>query len=415
MELLRRNITERVLGALADTPVVLLHGARQTGKSTLVQALANESYSAPYVTFDNATILAGARRDPAGFLSDLGSPAILDEVQRAPELFLEIKTVIDRDRTPGRYLLTGSANVLLLPQLSESLTGRMEILTLWPFSQGEMERAEEDFIDRLFAKGKPALATVEIDRSEIIQRTLCGGYPESVSRPTPRRRTAWFESYVNTIVQRQVRDLANIEYLTEIPRLLRLLAARVGSLLNVAELSSSLGLPQTTIKRYLSLLEMMYLLHPVPAWSGNLGKRLIRGAKLVLNDTGLVSYLTGLDEPQIQQDPTRLGPLLEDFVVMELRKQISWSSTRPHLYHFCTRKGHEVDIVIEDASGQVVGIEVKAASTVREEDLKGLRYFRDLVGTRFKRGLVLYTGSESVPFGDDLYAVPIGRLWRAEP
>jgi len=415
MDLLRRNITERVLGALSDTPVVLLHGARQTGKSTLVQALANEDYPAPYITFDNATILAGARRDPAGFLSDLGSPAILDEVQRAPELFLEIKTVIDRDRTPGRYLLTGSANVLLLPQLSESLTGRMEILTLWPFSQGEMERAKEDSVDRLFAKGKPTLATVDLDRSEIIKRTLCGGYPESVSRPTPRRRTAWLESYVNTIVQRQVRDLANIEYLTEIPRLLRLLAARVGSLLNVAELSSSLGLPQTTIKRYLSLLEMMYLLHPVPAWSGNLGKRLIRGAKLVLNDTGLVSYLTGLDEPQIQQDPTRLGPLLEDFVVMELRKQISWSSTRPHLYHFRTRKGHEVDIVIEDASGQVVGIEVKAASTVREEDLKGLRYFRDLVGTRFKRGLVLYTGSESVPFGDDLYAVPIGRLWRAEP
>lgn len=415
MDLLRRNITERVLGALADTPVVLLHGARQTGKSTLVQALANESYSAPYVTFDNATILAGARRDPAGFLSDLGSPAILDEVQRAPELFLEIKTVIDRDRTPGRYLLTGSANVLLLPQLSESLTGRMEILTLWPFSQGEMERAKEGFIDRLFAKGKPTLATADLDRSEIIQRTLCGGYPESVSRPTPRRRTAWFESYVNTIVQRQVRDLANIEYLTEIPRLLRLLAARVGSLLNVAELSSSLGLPQTTIKRYLSLLEMMYLLHPVPAWSGNLGKRLIRGAKLVLNDTGLVSYLTGLDELQIQQDPTRLGPLMENFVVMELRKQISWSSTRPQLYHFRTRKGHEVDIVIEDASGQAVGIEVKAASTVREEDLKGLRYFRDLVGTRFKRGLVLYTGSESVPLGDDFYAVPIGRLWRAEP
>jgi len=412
MDLLPRHITKRIMEALSDTPVVLLHGARQTGKSTLVQALVDESYPARYITFDNATALAAAKRDPDGFLSDLGSPAILDEVQRAPEIFLAIKSTIDRDRTPGRYLLTGSANVLLLPQLSESLVGRMEILTLWPFSQGELEKREEGFIDALLAEERVDFAAVALNRSEVVRRALRGGYPESVNRPSIRRQMAWFESYVNGIVQRQLRDLANIEYLTEIPRLLRLLAARVGGLMNFTELSSSLGLPQTTVKRYLSLLEMMYLIHPVRAWSASLGKRLIRRPKIILNDTGLISYLTGLDDRQIQRDPTRFGPMLENFVVMELRKQIGWSTTRPELLHFRTRSGHEVDIVLEDSAGRLVGIEVKATSTVRNADVKGLRTFRDLVGARFHRGVVLYTGTECLPLGDDLCAIPIGALWR---
>jgi len=410
--MLYRNIAQRLLEALSNSPVVLLHGARQTGKSTLAQWVAKEKHPARYVTLDNAAVLAAASSDPEGFLADLGTPAILDEVQRVPELFLAIKVVVDRERRPGQFLLTGSANVLFLPQLSESLAGRMEILTLWPFSQGELETIQENFIDALFSDGKPSLSKASLGRQELIQRVLRGGYPESVKRTTARKRMAWFESYLSTMVQRQVRDLANIEYLTEVPRLLRLLAARVGTLINVAELSSSLGLPQTTVKRYLTLLEMTYLIQPLPAWSASLGKRLIRSAKVALNDAGLAAYLSGLDEQRIQQDPTRIGPLLENFVLMELRKQIGWSEAKVQLFHFRTRKGQEVDIVLEDSSGRLVGIEVKASSTVVKDDFKGLKLLRSLVANRFHRGVLLYTGQESVPFGTGLYALPVDALWR---
>lgn len=364
------------------------------------------------MTFDNVTVLAAARRDPKGFLADLGSPAALDEVQRVPELLLAIKEVVDRNRTPGRFLLTGSANVLLLPQLSESLAGRMEILTLWPFSQGELESIHEGLIDMLFSDTKLALPMIDIERADIIQRILLGGYPESVKRNTTKRRMAWFESYVSTIVQRQVRDLANVEYLTEIPRLLHLLAARIGTLVNVSELSSTLGLPQTTVNRYLSLLEMMYLVQFLPAWSSHPGKRLVKRAKVFLNDTGLVAYLTGIDHNRIRQDPTRLGLLLENFVVMELYKHIGWCEAQVQLFHFRTRKGQEVDIVLEDSGGRWVGIEVKSASTVNANDFKGIQHLRSLVGDRFHRGVIFYMGHESVPFGDGLYALPIGALWR---
>jgi len=413
MDFVSRNITEQIVEALSDTPVVFLHGTRQTGKSTLVQAIASDQYPARYITFDNATVLTAAARDPEGFLSGLEAPVVLDEVQRVPELFVALKSAVDRDRIPGQYLLTGSANVLLLPRLSESLAGRMEILALWPLSQGELEGTREGFIDALFAETMPDhRAAVPLERGEIIDRTLRGGYPESVSRATARRRMAWFEAYVNTIVHREVRDLANIDYLAEIPRLLRLLAARVSGQMNYTELANALGLPQTTVKRYLSLLEMTYLLCPLSAWSPSLGKRLIKRPKIFLNDTGLVSYLIGMDKRRIEREPTLLGPLLENFVVMELRKQITWSRAQVQLFHFRTRKGQEVDIVLEDPSGQLVGIEVKAASTVRDQDLRGLLCLKDLVGERLRRGIVLYTGSERVPLGEGLLALPIAALWQ---
>ncbi|MEA3458280.1 MAG: ATP-binding protein, partial [Candidatus Thermoplasmatota archaeon] len=313
-----RSITPAILEALSDTPVVLLNGARQTGKSTLMQWLAKETHPARYITLDDAAVLSAARSDPTGFLAGFDGPVVLDEVQRAPELFLAIKSAVDRNRVPGRFLLTGSANPLLLPKLSESLAGRMEILTLWPFSQGELERRREDFIDRIFANRLPQFPASDLSRYELIQRVLAGGYPEVVGKVSARRRSAWFRSYVTTIVQREVRDLANIEHLAMMPRLLSLLAARAGALMNYTELSSSLGLPQSTLKRYMALFEMTFLSQPLPAWSANLGKRLIRSRKLVLNDTGLLAHLTGLDEERIKSEPNTFGALLENFVIMEL-------------------------------------------------------------------------------------------------
>ena len=416
MPLLRRNLTDRVLEALSDTPVVLLHGARQTGKSTLVQQISRSVHPATYLTFDDATTMAAAARDPLGFLDAQGGSVVLDEVQRVPDVLLAIKTLVDRERIPGRFLLTGSANVLLLPKISESLAGRMEVLTLWPFSQGEIESRHEAFVDAVFASRMPATPPDERGtQRNLAQRILLGGYPEVLQRKTRARRSAWFEAYVTTVIHRELRDLANLEYLTELPRLLRLLASRVGAQLNYAELAGAVGIPQTTLKRYLTLLRAVHLFVPLPAWSSSRAKRLVKRPKILLADSGLIAHLMDLDETQVEKDATAYGHLLECFVAMELRKQITWSRIRPSMYHFRTHSNVEIDLVLESPSGDIVGIEVKAASRVRGEDLRGLELLKDIAGDRFRRGVVLYTGTNSVPLGGDLQAIPMAALWRTAP
>ncbi len=409
--MIRRNISTALLAALTDNPVVLLHGARQAGKSTLVQSIATKEHPARYLTLDDAGLLAAARGDPAGFIEGLEGPLVLDEVQRAPELFLAIKVSVDRDRKPGRFLLTGSADVMLLPDLSESLAGRMEVLTLWPLSQGEIEGVKEGFLDAVFSDRLPAKLEFRENKSKLLDRILRGGYPVVHGRVSEERQKAWFGSYVTTILQRDVRDLANIEGLTQLPRLLSLIAARATSFVNLSELSRSIAIPQTTLKRYMALLETTFLVRTLPAWSGNLGKRLVKAPKLVLGDTGLMSYLLGLSKRRLAMDTNLLGPLLEGFVIMELEKQLAWSQTQSRLFHFRTQTGHEVDIVLEDSAGRLVGIEVKAGATVSSQDFKGLRAFAEMTGRRFRRGAVLYTGNESIPFGRDLHALPVNALW----
>ena len=411
--MIQRKITPLLLEALKDTPVVMLTGARQTGKSTLVRWLASEGHPARYLTFDDATVFSAARNDPTGFLANLEGPVVLDEVQRVPGLFLAIKAEVDRHRQPGRFLLTGSANVLLLPSLSESLVGRMEILTLWPFSQGEKEGLPEGFINGLFKENLPALTGEPTSRSDLLTKIILpGGFPEILSRPLESRRRAWFGSYISTILQREVSHLAQIEGLTALPRLLSLLAVRNSSLLNFSELSRSTAIPQTTLKRYMSLLETTFLIQTVPPWSGNLTKRLVKSPKIFLTDTGLLGHLLGLRaNPEINDSPY-LGPLLENFVIMELQKQISWCQERTQLFHFRTQTGQEVDIILEDAQGRLVAIEVKASATVASQDFKSIKFLAEEVGKKFHRGLVLYTGKESIPFGPRLQALPVDALWR---
>lgn len=410
--MIHRHISAPLLDALADTPVVLLHGARQTGKSTLAQWFAAEKHAGRYLTLDDAAVLAAARSDPSGFIGGLKGPVVIDEVQRAPELFLAIKASVDRDRKPGRFLLTGSANVLLLPRLSESLAGRIEVLKLWPLSQGELEGSKEGFIDELFGGQLANTANPREGSSRFLSRLLRGGYPPVNQRPSAERQKAWFGSYITTILQRDVRDLANIDGLTALPRMLSLLAARAASLMNLSELSRSLAMPLTTLKRYIALLETTFLIQTLPPWSTNMGKRLVKTPRLILSDTGLMSYLLGLSEERLGDQPNLLGPLLENFVVMELQKQVSWSRVQPRLFHFRTQTGQEVDIVLEDAAGRLVGVEVKASSTVSSQDFKGLGALSELSGRRFHRGVVLYTGSESIPFGPKLHALPLNALWR---
>jgi predicted AAA+ superfamily ATPase len=405
----QRNIEAELRSALADTPVVLLNGARQTGKSTLAREFA-QALSIPYVTLDDATQLAAASSDAQGYLAGLGERVIIDEVQKAPGLFPAIKMSVDRDRRAGRYLLTGSANVLLLPQISESLAGRMELITLLPLSRGELHGQRERFLDGVLAESLPELQPG--NACDLRDAVLAGAYPEVLQRTAGKRRDAWFAAYITALLQRDVRDLANIEGLTDMPRLLSLLASRVGSLLNMSELSRSSGIPTSTLKRYLSLLQATFLFQPLPAWSSNRGKRLIKSPKIHLIDSGLTAHLAGVTRQSLDRDPVFFGHLLENFVVNELRKQTGWSDNRVNLHHYRTTTGREVDILLEDAAGRLVGLEVKASATVVRKDFSGIDALSEDVGKQFVRGIVLYTGDESVSFTENYLASPVSALWR---
>jgi uncharacterized protein len=410
----RRHITRRTLTALSDTPVVFLQGPRQSGKTTLAQSLANGSYEAEYLTFDDAAVLAAARSDPDGFVAGLPGRVILDEVQRVPELFRAIKRSVDQRREPGRFLLTGSANALVLPKVSESLAGRMEVLTLWPFSQGEIEGRKEGFVDACFAPEFKSGTYRDSSWPALAGRIAQGGYPEVLTRADEARRQAWFGSYLTTILERDVRDIANVHGLRDMPRLLRLAATRAMGLLNFADLARDAAMPQTTLQRYWSLFEATFLVGGLPAWSANLGKRLVKTPKVLLGDSGLLCHLTGLNAARLQTDDLMTGAVLESFVANELTKQIAWSRMRPSLYHYRAHTQQEVDFVLEDVTGNLVGIEVKKTASPGAGDFKGLNHLREITGKRFMRGLLLYTGSASVVFGSNLHAVPVSALWRVE-
>lgn len=412
-----RRIVGQLRDALSDTPVVLLTGPRQSGKSTLVRDLLDEATERAYVTLDDAAVLSAARSDPAGFLAGLERPVTIDEIQRAPELLLPIKAMVDRERRPGRFLLTGSADVLSLPKVADSLAGRMEVVGLRPLAQCEIEprSGAANLVDILFdgaTIAKPGHAAWADDRASILDRALAGGFPPAVARTAVSRRRAWFASYLTTILDRDVRDLASIEGLRTLPNLLGLLATRTAGLVNYSELASAIAVSQPTVKRYVVLLERLFLACELRAWSRNLGVRLAKAPKLHVADTGLAAHLSGIDAERIRRNPNLSGPLLETFVVVELLKIASWSERRPAAFHFRTSDGQEVDLVLETASGDIVAVEVKASATVSSGDLDALRSLERLASDSFRRGVILYTGSEVVPFSKTLAAVPMSRLWR---
>ncbi len=408
-----RKITPKILDALNDTPVVFLNGARQTGKSTLVQWIAKHKYPAQYISLDDLNILATIKESPQTFLNSIRGPIIIDEVQKAPELFPVIKLLVDRDRKPGRFILTGSANVLLLPKISESLAGRIEILSLWPLAQSEMESGPENLIDNIFSAGwMENFATIEYEREEILRRMCTGGYPEALVRKRKERLKAWFNSYLLTIIQRDIRELAHINGLTALPNLISLLAARSTSLFNFSDFSRVTGIPQSTLKRYLSLFEMTFLLLKVRAWSPNLGKRLLKTPKILLNDTGLLCYLLHLDVNELKTPNPFIGPVFENFVIMELMKEISWSKVKPQLYHFRTTSGIEVDAILENHKNQVIGIEIKSKSVLTKSDAKGLSYLKETLKDKFLKGIIFYTGDHVLPMEEKIFAVPIAAIWK---
>ena len=404
-----RFAESRLAEALADTPVVLIHGPRQCGKTTLAQ-VAGRASKYTYFSFDDDVTLAAATADPVGFVADLPDRVILDEVQRAPGIFTTLKAVVDRRRTPGRFLLTGSTNILLLPALADSLAGRLGILQLHPLAQCELVSRQPGFLDRLFASTFKAGKFERLGK-ELAERIAAGGFPAALVRSTPRRRAAWYRDYIETLVQRDVRDLARVSSLDVLPRLLTFAAGQTARLINVSDLASPFQLSRPTIRDYVTLLERVFLLEELPPWHNNRLSRLIKTPKLHLGDTGVACALLGLDGAALFQDRAVLGQLLETFVFQELRRQSSWHEDEIRFHHFRDKDGGEVDIVLERGAGQVAGVEVKASATVTSADFRGLRKLKDAAGKKFAAGVVLYDGETSASFGDGLYAVPVRTLW----
>ncbi|MEY3386192.1 MAG: hypothetical protein RIR53_1003 [Bacteroidota bacterium] len=404
-----RLATPLLKQALTDSPVVLIHGPRQCGKTTLAQMVGGElGYT--YFSFDDAVTMSAATTDPVGFVDSLPDRSILDEVQRAPALFTTLKRAVDRDRRPGRFLLTGSANVLLLPNLADSLAGRMEILRLHPLSQCELSGSEPGFLNALFELGF-TLRPYHRMGTELVKRIVDGGYPSALARSTPRRRNTWYRDYVETLVKRDVRDLARVTSHDAMARLLALAASQTARLINVSDLASPFNLSRPTIREYVTLLERMFLLEELPPWHSNSLSRLIKTPKLHLTDTGVACALLGLDHASLAQDRELLGQLLETFVVQELKRQASWRDDDIRFHHLRDKDGVEVDVVIEQGGRSLAAIEVKASATVTEKDFRAIRKLQGAVGKRFTCGVVLYDGEASVRFGEGLYAVPIRALW----
>ncbi len=403
-----RFVEPHLLEALADSPAVLIHGPRQCGKTTLARIVgASRGYR--YVTFDDDVVRAAAEEDPLGFAAGLPARVILDEVQRAPSLFTALKMEIDRRRTPGRFLLTGSTHVLLVPKLSESLAGRLQTLRLHPLAQCELEQRDSDFLDGLFAARFAIEHTARLG-DHLPVRIVAGGYPAALTRPPGRRRANWYNDHVDALVQHDVRDLASIRKLEILPRLLAGAASQTARMFNASDLAAPFEVSRPTIRDYTTLLERVFLLERVPAWHSNRLSRLIKRPKLHLCDTGIAAALLGLDGPALAYDRSLFGQLLETFVFQELRRQASWNDARMSFHHFRDKDGAEVDIVIERGATGVAGVEVKASGTVRAGDFRGLRKLREALGERFAGGVVLYDGEATVPFGDRLFAVPLRRL-----
>jgi predicted AAA+ superfamily ATPase len=411
--LIPRRACAAIADALADTRVVLVTGARQCGKSTLVRVIAKDDL-AEWRDLDRATTRQAAVSDPTGFVA-YPQLMVIDEIQRVPELLLAIKAEVDDDPRPGRYLLTGSARVLGLRTLPDTLPGRAETVELWPFSQGEIDGADDHFVDVVFRDGAALTFRSTVSRREYAERLVRGGFPEAVRRGDPRRRERFFDSYVSDLISRDVTQLSEIERPAQMRALLRLLAARSGQLLVGNALGHDAGISAATAHRYLGLLEEIFLIKRIPAWSRNLTSRATGTPKVAFVDSGIAANLLGADARNLIRPDGQLGPLLDGFVLMELARQLTWSRERAELFHYRTKDGTEVDAVLENRQGQVVAIEIKAASTVRAEDFRGLRHLEARLGGDFIAGVVLYTGGQTLPFGPRMRAVPVSALWCLGP
>jgi predicted AAA+ superfamily ATPase len=409
MALVVRHAEVVIREALTDTRVVLVNGARQVGKSTVVRTIA-DSRGMVWRSLDDPVAREAARQDPSDFV-DL-APMVIDEVQREPDLLLSIKHRVDTRNQSGDFLLTGSARVFGLRGVPDTMPGRVETVELWPFSQGEIGGDPDRFVDAAFALGPDLRLVSSLRRHDYAERVVRGGLPEAVARNAPARRGRFLSSYVTQLIDRDVGELADIEHLQAMRQLVRLVAARSGQPLVPATLANELGIHPRTASRYLSMLELIFMIKLVPAWSRNLKTRVTGHPKVAMVDSGVAAQLVRASTESLTRPEAPMGGLLEGFVLMELARQLSWNQTPAHLYHYRTRDGVEVDALLESSDGKVVAVEVKASSTVRGEDFQGLRHLKQRLGDDFVVGIVLYTGEQTHSFGSDLLAMPLSALWQ---
>ena len=412
MSHIKRHARHRLLEALNVSPVVFLNGPRQAGKSTLVQSIAKKHYPAEYVTFDSTTQMAAAANSPESYLKERKGALIIDEVQLVPEIFRALKVVVDELRLDhpklkGRFLLTGSANIMALPKLSDPLVGRMSVLTLYPLAASEALSGNGHFIERLFNKD----FETDASKQKLTEVMRLATYPE-ISGSEKLERTTWFDGYLTTILQRDVRALAEIEKLSTLPNLLRILANRAGGLVNDADIARDAGLNPVTSRNYKTLLKMLFLTFELSPWSRNIGKRFVKSPKGYMSDTLLLCHLMQYELSDLEQNrPELFGHVLENFVATELLKLMTFQNEKMDLYHFRTSDNKEVDFVLEKSNGQLAAIEVKQRDSVSKADFKGLEELQSLAGHDFICGIVLYRGRDVVPFGQNLWAVPVSNLW----
>jgi hypothetical protein len=360
---------------------------------------------------DELPLREAAQADPGLFVRHDGL-LVIDEVQRVPELFLAIKHEVDIDPRPGRFLLTGSARLVGLRDIPDLLPGRSETVELSPLSQGEIDEGPDGFVDAIFRHGvEVSVRPSDLRREDYLERAMRGGYPEAVRRIDAGRRGRFFEAYISDVINRDVRQLADIERTGDMRRLVNLIAASTSTLANPGTMANRLQVPATTVKRYLDLLDLVFITRRVPAWSSNLVTRAVATPKLLLNDSGLAAHLTGLSLKRTRHPTAPVGPLLETFVLGELSRQLTFASQPVRLYHYRDRDQYEVDAILESAAGEIVACEVKAAETVRSQDFRGIERLRRQLGDQLVAGIVLYAGSAPLSFGDRLRAWPISTLW----
>ncbi len=403
-----RFAESRVEEALSDTPVVLIVGPRRAGKTTLVRKMADAGRT--YLTLDDRTALDAAQADPASFIRGLDR-AIIDEIQRAPELLLAIKKTVDEDYRPGRFLLTGSANVMNLPQVADSLAGRIETIPMFPLARAEIEGKAPSFLSRLFASRKLQGAAKATLGDALVRVALTGGFPEAVTRASERRRQAWLRSWLTSVLTRDLRDIAEVGKLTELPKFVRLLAEYSGQLVNYSRFGAGIDVSNKTGQRYVALLEQVFLVATLQPWHTNALKRIVKKPKLHFLDPGLLAATRGLTLAGVKADRKKFGALLESFVFCETLRLATASDMQLTPWHFRDQQGREVDIVLERDDGMIAGIEVKAAATVGSDDFAGLRTLAEACGERFAHGVILYDSAEFVPFSDKLAAAPLSCLW----
>lgn len=416
-----RHARTAVEDATGDTPVVLIVGGRQVGKSTLVASLDHAPAPESVITLDDPTLRAAAIADPSGFLRSFDGPVAIDEIQRAPELFLVIKMIVDEarlrgERPSGRFLLTGSVAIWDTARMPDSLAGRIEHIRLWPLSQGEIEGHREDLIDRLFRNDPPLLEDQPTGRETVAERIVRGGFPEVQERTLPRA-AAWIRDYLALLLDRDIRELAQARRPEELMRLLTACASRVGSVANVAMMLADLGISRSTGHRYYDVLRRLYLVHEVPAWGHSLARTAVRSPKLLLTDTGVLCELLRLDAKRFVTDQVLrpgAGAAFENFVAVELLKTAGWADESVTAAHWRDRGGREVDLLLERRDGSVVGVETKLSSSVHPTDARHLAHLRDQLGDQFRCGIVCYTGARTVALGDRLWAVPVSALWTGE-